>query len=113
MKLTAPPPKPRAKKFCEACAEYLEQKRQMLLTSIAGTPTEAKLLWDARDSYLMPTETLDDMRTEDLFGIDPLVWQDKINRGMEEATAKRLIASHVEKVMAIYTEVTDAKRSVR
>lgn len=102
MKLTAPPPKPRAKKFAEACSEYLEQKRQMLLASIAGTQTEANLLRDVRD-YLLPTETLDDMRTEDLFSIDPLVWQDKINRGMEEATAKRLIASHVEKVMAIYS----------
>lgn len=107
MTITTPPPKPRAKKFPEACAEYLEHKREALLASIAGTPTEAKLLEDLRDRCLLPNESLQDLRTEDLFGIYPLVWQDKINRGMDEAGAKMFVANHVEKVMAIYTKPTE------
>jgi hypothetical protein len=102
MTITAPPPKPRAKKFTEACAEYLEHKRQALLASIAGTPTEAKLIEDLRDRCLLPNESLDDLRTEDLFGIDPLVWQGKIALGMDEAKAKRLVANHVEAVIQCY-----------
>lgn len=91
--------RPNRQAFTAAARAYLTTQRDAFLASLSGAQA-VRFLAHAREHWLLPTETLADLRPEDLWGVHADLYAERVRMGFVlEHQAKREIAEKVRQTI--------------